>query len=57
MRRAPPEAGGHPIFRQHQSRVVPPGAYKSTLTDSCGMEELRQVYQDAYDRYKKTAQE
>ena len=33
------------------------GAYKSTLTDSCGMEELRQVYQDAYDRYKKTAQE
>lgn len=32
-------------------------AYKSTLTDSCGMEELRQVYQDAYDRYEKTAQE
>ena len=57
MRRELSAAGGHPIFRQHQSRVVPPEAYKSTLTDSCGMEELRQVYQDAYDRYKKTAQE
>lgn len=26
-------------------------AYISTITDSCGMEELLQVYQDAYDRY------
>lgn len=25
--------------------------YKSLLTNSCGLEELRQVYQDAYDRY------
>ena len=26
-------------------------AYKSTLASSCGMEELRAVYQSAYDRY------
>ncbi|MDO4489876.1 MAG: extracellular solute-binding protein [Lachnospiraceae bacterium] len=26
-------------------------AYKAKLTDNCGMEELRQIYQDAYDRY------
>lgn len=26
-------------------------AYVSTLKDACGMEELKQVYQDAYDRY------
>lgn len=25
--------------------------YFATLTESCGMEELAQVYQDAYDRY------
>lgn len=25
--------------------------YFATLTESCGMEELQQVYQDAYDRY------
>lgn len=27
-------------------------AYKTTLTESCGMDELKQVYQQAYDRYK-----
>lgn len=27
-------------------------SYKALLTDSCGMDELKQVYQDAYDRYK-----
>ena len=26
-------------------------AYMDTLTNSCGMEELLKVYQDAYDRY------
>lgn len=26
-------------------------AYKTMLTDSCGLEELREVYQAAYDRY------
>lgn len=26
-------------------------AFKATLTDSCGLEELREVYQAAYDRY------
>ena len=26
-------------------------AYKATLTDSCGLEELREAYQAAYDRY------
>ena len=26
-------------------------AYKSTLSDNCGMDKLLQVYQDAYDRY------
>ena len=28
-------------------------AFKSTMTDSCGLEELRDVYQAAYDRYMK----
>lgn len=28
-------------------------AYLDTLTNSCGMEELLKVYQDAYDRYEK----
>ena len=27
-------------------------AYKSTLANNCGMEELRAVYQSAYDRYQ-----
>lgn len=27
-------------------------SYKTMLADSCGMDELREVYQDAYDRYK-----
>ena len=26
-------------------------SYKEMLSDSCGMDELLQVYQDAYDRY------
>ena len=26
-------------------------AYKQKLTDTCGMDELLKVYQDAYDRY------
>nr|WP_297708476.1 extracellular solute-binding protein [uncultured Butyrivibrio sp.] len=27
-------------------------AYKSVLTDSCGLEKMKEVYQAAYDRYK-----
>ncbi|MBQ9643716.1 MAG: extracellular solute-binding protein [Lachnospiraceae bacterium] len=31
-------------------------AYKAVLTDSCGMEELKKVYQEAYDRYAQAAE-
>ena len=32
-------------------------AYKATLEDSCGIEELKEVYQAAYDRYKEASAE
>lgn len=32
-------------------------AYKQNLTDTCGMEELLKVYQDAYDRYAESMTE
>ena len=32
-------------------------AYKATLTESCGLEELREAYQAAYDRYVEAAGE
>ena len=32
-------------------------AYKTMLTDSCGLEELREAYQAAYDRYVEAAAE
>ena len=30
-------------------------AYKTVLTDSCGLDQMKEVYQAAYDRYKDAA--